>query len=162
MAIHVNWGLGFFRAWVIFSILTTIVVFGGSYDHVAKEFELARHEKAYLEFVSVLLPADCSQALGKEGEDYRRNSETNICWYPEAKFRSFYPEYKDVEILELTRRLYTKYSQPIHEGHPWKEMGELAAISAGISGVVFLIGASIYWVFAGFAKPRPPKQGFPL
>lgn len=159
----VNWKLGFLRAWVIFSVAVASVVIAGSYSRIAEEFRLASDSEEYAKSSILLLPLDCRQARGKDDEDYKKEQDgpwigyrsdpqLRLCWYKEPKLRTLYPEYKDVEAKQLSKSLYTKAGRPTREFHPWREVGELLAIIVGICGGVFLIGASIYWVLAGFAK----------
>jgi hypothetical protein len=164
MAFHVNWGLGFFRAWVIFSIVITALLVAESYSRIADEFRRERAANEDWGNIAVLmLPADCRQARGKDGEDYKReedgpwlqyrsNPEMRLCWYEEPKFRSLYPEYKDMETKELSRKLYAAAGRAVRDARPWREVGELAALIAGICGGVFLIGASVGWVLSGFTR----------
>lgn len=99
---------------------------------------------------STLLPVECSQARGQT-HDYR--VERGYCWYEMQKFRALYPEYADIDELELTRRIYEKaHLQPVQVAHPWSMLGSRASIAFGVPLAVLGIGFCLTWVIEGFLR----------
>jgi hypothetical protein len=158
-----NWGRGLFRFWLLFSALTIFVTMASSYERVREEFRVQSASKADWSAFLLLLPIDCRQARGKEGEDfkkeddgpwrqYRKNPELRLCWFEEPKLRQLYPEYKDIPEKELSQRLYESAELPIKVGRPWGVIIELIGMVVGICGSVFAIGYGLLWALSGFKK----------
>ena len=147
---------GTFRLWVILSVVFVIGVGAASYTNIYDEFRNA-YTDWNAEFVkyggSSLLPADCAKTRGTLGTDYTRNDD-GLCWYGFSKFRSLYPEYKDVSDRELSKRLYAKAGKPLVEFHPWIKL--LKVVSFAIAAPLFFLalGYALFWALAGF-KSQP-------
>ena len=108
-----NFGVGFFRIWIVASVLFATGVAVLSYDKIASEFERAGQDwsKAGI----LLVPVDCRDARGKVNVDYTPpegpwNAYTGSpqCWYRADVLRRLYPEYKDLPDDDLSDRLYKK------------------------------------------------------
>jgi hypothetical protein len=147
---------GTFRLWVVLSVLFVIGVAVVSYSDIRIEFR-----EAYTDWNAVatklggtnLVPADCDKARGMLETEYTRDAD-GVCWYEFSKFRSLYPEYKDVSNKELDRRLYEKAGKPLVEFHPWIKVAKTAGIAIGVPLGFLGLGWSLFWAFAGF-KSNP-------
>ncbi|MBB5327807.1 hypothetical protein [Tunturiibacter gelidoferens] len=150
---------GTFRLWVVLSVLFVIVVAAFSYDNIHTEFR-----NAYTDWNAVatklggenMVPADCEKARGTAGTDYNRNDD-GFCWYEFSKFRSLYPEYKDVNDKELDRRLYAKAGKPLVEFHPWQKLAKVVLFAVGVPLGFLALGYALFWAVAGF-RSQPSKQ----
>lgn len=151
---------GTFRLWVILSVLFVIGVAAASYSDIRTEFR-----DANTDWVAIaakyggyeLLPVDCSKATGVLGSDYTRNDD-GLCWYPYDKFRSLYPEYKDLSEHELSKRLYARAGKPVIELHPWRTVAKTAGIAIGVPLGALALGWSLFWAFAGFKSQHNPSN----
>src|SRR5262245_25453433 len=105
-----NWRRGLFRLWIVGTVLFVLAVAFVSYGEIKRQFE-PREETS--------VPVQCGLARGKAGTDYavkktakpgpwdayaERNPDAP-CWYAISKFRTFYPEYKDLTDTELIVKL---------------------------------------------------------
>jgi hypothetical protein len=147
---------GTFRLWVILSVLFLIGVAAVSYSDIHTEFRNA-YTDWNAEFAKYggysVVPADCEKARGTFGTDYTHNDD-GLCWYEFSKFRSLYPEYKDVSDKDLNIRLYAKAGKPLLEFHPWVKVLKTTAIAIGVPLVFLALGWSLFWALAGF-KSQP-------
>jgi hypothetical protein len=151
-----NFQRGFFRVWVILSILFVIAVAIVSYTDVSREFEWAS-----LDFSStstVMVPADCKLARGKAGTDYdtpdRWNGYAPHCWYQMPTFRRLFPEYGDLSDDVLTSKAYAKAGIELKPARPWRALGIALSIAFGVPLVVLALGAALGWAISGF-RPKP-------
>jgi hypothetical protein len=155
-----NWRRGLFRLWVVGATLFVITVLAISYDEFAKP--------------PFFVPVRCGEARGKLGTDYaikekgkpssQDHAKPNFfetCWYSLSKFRTFYPEYNDLEDGDLIRKLHANldlrtFDDLIAERvpQPWTTIGVWAIIAFGIPLAVLLLGASLVWAFSGFSAKR--------
>ena len=143
---------GTFRIWTVLSVLFMIGVVAASYSDIHTEFRNA-YTDWNAEFAKYggysLVPADCEKTRGTLGTDYTRNDD-GLCWYEFSKFRLLYPEYKDVNDQELSKRLYAKAGKPIVEFHPWIKVARTAGIALGVPVAFLLLGYALFWALAGF------------
>jgi hypothetical protein len=93
------------------------------------------------------IPLECGEARGSEA-DYR--ADGNTCWYSMTKFRTLYPEYRDLGDDDLARRLYQKAGTPLPTGHPWQMLGEKAVLAVGPPIGLVAVGWAVLWALAGF------------
>jgi hypothetical protein len=135
---------GLFRLWVLFAVLFIIVTGMLSYREVHQEFFWHDPPKEW----RPLLPVDCAQARGAEGPDYSKSED--LCWYETAKFQALYPEYRDLDERELSKRVYEKAGRPLKEMRPWRLMSERAGIALGVPLAVLILGWALLWAFSGF------------
>jgi hypothetical protein len=116
-----NWRRGLFRLWIVGTVLFLLAITVLSYSEIKQQFEeIALHN--YIEARrEVVVPQLCGNARGVAGTDYATQlrkegpgpwdtyAKPNFfdnCWYVMPKFRSLYPEYKDMSDKELSRKLY--------------------------------------------------------
>lgn len=154
-----NFRRGFFRIWVILSVLFVTSMAVVSYNEVSGEFE-----KASLDFSQVgilMLPVDCREARGKSGVDYdppdgpwNAYTATPNCWYKLPDFRRLYPEYRDLSETALSDKLYNKAEIVRTPARPWRALGVALAIALAVPLFVMIIGVALGWAFSGFrTKP---------
>jgi ABC-type glycerol-3-phosphate transport system permease component len=154
-----NFRRGFFRIWVVCSVLFIIMVSIFSYEKVSGEFE-----RASLDFsqVSILMvPVDYKEARGKSETDYSPpdrpwNTYTARpqCWYKLPDFRRLYPEYRDLSDDSLSDKLYDRAGIMRNPALPWRALGITVTIAIGAPLIVLLIGAALAWALSGFqSKP---------
>lgn len=155
---------GTFRLWVVLSVLFVIGVGAASYINVHDEFRNA-YTDWNAEFAKYggysVVPADCEKARGTVGTDYTRNDD-GLCWYEFSKFKALYPEYKDVNDRELSKRLYAKAGKPLVEFHPWHKLAKIVLFAIGVPLGFLALGYALFWAFAGFkSQPNanPPNGG---
>ena len=75
----------------------------------------------------------------------------HYCWYEMQKFRTLYPEYKDLQDYDLNVRLYAAAGQPLKQFRPWTMVMEQASVAFGIPLAVLVLGWALVWAFRGFA-----------
>jgi hypothetical protein len=151
---NMNVKKGTFRLWVVLSVFFVICVAVVSYSDIRIEFRNANTDWNAIatQFGGTnLVPADCEKARGTLERDYTRDAD-GVCWYEFSKFRSLYPEYKDVSDKELDRRLYEKAGKPLAEFHPWAKVSKTAGIAIGVPLGFLALGWSLFWAFAGFSS----------
>jgi hypothetical protein len=142
---------GTFRLWVVLSVLFIMAVGTIEFSCVRAEFQTAQKDAELSEKWgwSLLLPADCEKARGELGKDYERQKD-GLCWYDVPKFRALYPEYKDLKDSDLGDRLYAKVGIPVTKPHPWNTMAKVIGVAVGVPLAALLLGAALFWAFAGF------------
>jgi hypothetical protein len=151
-----NFRQGFFRIWVVGSVLFIGVVGVISYDKVSNEFN-----RAAMDFSSqgiLLLPVDCKEARGTAKVDYSPpegpwtayTPRANQCWYQIGALRRLYPEYKDLSEDAISDRLYKKAGIELDPARPWAMLGWAVLIALGIPASVLLLGAALGWALSGF------------
>jgi len=155
-----NFRRGFFRLWVLGSILFVIGVAVVSYDVVASEFRRAAEYKAWDEVGLILLPVHCKDARGTSGADYTGRdgpwsdySTEPKCMYKMADFRRLYPEYRDLSDNDLANKMYEKAGRPLkEEPQPWRMVGQAAAVAVIVPLTIFLLGWAVAWALSGFRR----------
>jgi hypothetical protein len=158
-----NFRQGFFRIWVVGSILFIGAVGVFSYDKVSGEFN-----RASLDFSNqgiLLVPVLCRDARGKVNVDYSPpegpwtdyTASAGICWYQIDVLRRFYPEYKDLSQDVVSDRLYKKAGMVLDPARPWGTLGWVLLIALGIPAFVLLLGMALGWALSGFFSTRPKQ-----
>ena len=139
-----NFRRGFFRLWLLFSILFVIGTTAVFFRDVMSEFE-----KAALVANSILMvPVACSDARGKAGTDYEvfdDPSKTSKCWYQVPKLRALFPEFKDLTDDQLSDRLYQKAGIQITPVSPWSLIMRAVSIAIGVPLLVLAVGSALGW-----------------
>ena len=154
---RMNLRRGLLRLWLVASVLFIIVAGVSVRPEVAAEFDAARRWAPFSG--ARLVPITCGAARGSLGVDYqtaldleqRTRKPVEVCWYPIPKFRVLYPEYNDLSDDDLTSQTYAKMEvSPWQPPTPWTFVAKTAAIVIGIPVAVLIVGAAIFWAFAGF------------
>jgi hypothetical protein len=148
-----NFRRGFFRLWLLFSILFVIGTAAVSYSDVKSEFEAAAVAAKNI----LMVPVACSDARGKAGTDYEvfeDPSKTNKCWYQVPKLRALFPEYKDLTDDQLSDRLYQKAGIQTTPIAPWTLVIRTVSIAIGVPLIVLAVGSALGWSLAGFSGAR--------
>ncbi len=152
-----NFRRGFFRLWLVFSILFVIGTAAVFFRDVKSEFEKAALT-AYVNANSILMvPVACSDARGKAGTDYEvfdDPSKTSKCWYQVPKLRVLFPEYKDLTDEQLSDRLYQKAGIQITPASPRSLVARAVSIAIGVPLIVLAVGSALGWSVAGFSGAR--------
>ena len=151
---------GFFRLWLVGSMLWVIGVAVVSYDLVASEFKRAAESKAWSEVGLMLLPVHCKDARGASGADYTGregpwsdHATEGKCMYKMADFRRLYPEYKDLSDNDLVHKAYDRANRTLQaDPDPWRMIGQAVAIAVIVPLTVLLFGWVVGWAFAGFHR----------
>ena len=148
-----NWRRGLFRLWIVGTVLFVLAVAFVSYNEIKRQFDETAVQHWAEANSELYVPQLCGDARGVAGVDYtERGQRETTCWYAMSKFRSLYPEYKDVSEKELSRKLYADLDIPIRDlPNPWATLGMWSAIAFGIPLAVLVLGASLVWAFSGFA-----------
>ena len=157
-----NFRQGFFRIWVVGSVLFVGVVSILGYQKVAAEFERTGRPDLS-SFGTLVVPVNCREARGKAKVDYDGpEGPWNIytaesqCWYKIGDLRRLYPEYKDLSDVVISNKLYKKANIAIEEpAAPWKTLGIMLLIALGVPVLALLFGAALAWALSGFAATRP-------
>lgn len=155
-----NFRRGFFRLWVLGSILFVIGVAATQYDLVASEFKRAKESKEWSEVGLILIPVHCKDARGVSNTDYTGRegpwndySTEGQCMYKMADFRRLYPEYKDLSDNDLVSKLYKLANRPLRDDpQPWWLLGQAVAMALIVPLVVLLFGSAIAWALSGFRR----------
>jgi hypothetical protein len=146
---------GFFRLWVVASVLFALGAGAIFFEPVRKEFE----RRAAQDWPgTAMIPVFCKETRGQDGVDYDstlklEEARTDLCWYQLPKFRKNWPEYADLNTTELSYRTYTRASLP-HSAPPapWSLIAFAASLALGIPLAALVLGSAFGWVFAGFKK----------
>ena len=158
-----NWRRGLFRLWIVGTVLFVLAVAFVSYNEIKRQFDETAVQHWAEANSELYVPQLCGDARGVADVDYSTErgqrdyfgDKPNVfatCWYAMSKFRSLYPEYKDVSEKELSRKLYADLDIPIRDlPNPWATLGMWSAIAFGIPLAVLVLGASLVWAFSGFA-----------
>lgn len=155
-----NLGRGFFRIWILGSVIFVGTVGVLSYEKVSGEFT-----KASLDFGSqgiLLVPVNCKEARGTAAVDYSPpdgpwtayNGRGDQCWYQVGALRRLYPEFKDLTDDAISDRLYKKAGIGLSLARPWEVLGWATLIALGIPASVLLLGVALGWAIAGFRTPE--------
>jgi hypothetical protein len=167
---------GFFRLWLVFSVLFVIATAVVFFPDVKSEFEKAAEWSPPPGEWSpppgdLLVPVECSADLrGKSGDDYEvlnYSDGRDRCWYEFPKFRVLYSEYKGLTDDELSDRLYKKAGIPTTTPRlykkatpatPWTSVLKAVGIAIGVPLIVLALGSAIGWSFAGFSGEQLKKK----
>jgi len=159
----VNFRQGFFRIWVVTSVLFAAAFGVFSYGQVTSEFERAGQDWSAFR----LIPVNCRDVRGEAGVDYKGNffgqfdDPPTPCWYKIDALRRLFPEYKDLSDDVVIRRLYQKAAIPIKEpAAPWKTLGIMLLIAFSVPVLWLLLGAAVAWAISGFAA-APGREPLP-
>jgi hypothetical protein len=153
---------GFFRLWLVLSILYVVVVGAMFFSDVNGEFAKARNPFYAADMLS--LPVLCKNARGKDGVDYQldgpwndyRQGKEKLCWYDEPKFRSLWPEYKDLTTSYLINVLYTRADMEAPKPvAPWALLLWVIGVALIPPSVILAIGSALGWAFVGFKQAAP-------
>jgi hypothetical protein len=155
-----NFRRGFFRVWLLCSSLFATAVLGLGYGKIHEQFVYEAADKEMEGLGVTVIPVHCRDARGKLNADYsapdgpwRDFSEKAECKYKLPDFRRLYPEYKDMDEDDLTRKMYEKAGITLlPKAHPWQSLGELLLMALGIPLAVLCFGWAVGWAFAGFRQ----------
>jgi hypothetical protein len=144
---------GFFRLWLVASMLFALGTGAIFFETVRKEFE----RRAAQDWPGTpMIPAFCKEMRGQDGVDYDstlklEDGREDLCWYTLPKFRKNYPEYDDLSTTELSYRTYTRAGLP-HDAPPapWNLIAFAASLAFGIPLAALVLGSAFGWAFAGF------------
>jgi hypothetical protein len=131
---------------------------------IRSEFKSA----ALQEHVRMLVPVPCSSEAirGAAGVDYETDREDQhgpwetyggksvpLCWYQVPKFRSFYPQYKDLTDDDLLKRSQEKVGIKTSESAtPWRMVAWVASLAIGVPLAALIVGAALFWAVIGFRR----------
>jgi hypothetical protein len=155
MGAKMKWRQGFFRLWIFGSALFVIAVAAVNYNEIKAQFNAIGLQKFEL------MPVLCAKARGLEGTDFQRVGEGDWdCFCPLSKFRTLYPEYKDLSDKDLSSKLYAKRGFPVHDlKNPWITVLTDIGFALGIPLIVLILGAALAWVFSGFKASAGTAPG---
>jgi hypothetical protein len=171
-----NWRRGLFRLWIAGVTLFLIAATSISSSGINKQFHVVLQEHTV--GGELLVPQLCFNARGVAGVDYstregrspgpwdvsKKPNPFDNCWYAMSKFRSLYPEFKDLSDNELTRKLYADHGVPTRDlPNLWETLGTVSGIAVRIPLVVLILGTSLVWAFLGFrphtgSSHEPPRR----
>jgi hypothetical protein len=157
---------GFFRLWVLGSILFVLAVASVAYSEIKAQFD-AVAVVTWAEQNSVLLiPQLCGNARGVAGIDYPTKEGQNPgpwdayanpnpfdnCWYAISNFRLLYPEFNNLSDKDLSSKLYVDHGIPIRDlPNPWITLVSWAGIAFMIPLAALILGGALGWALKGFA-----------
>jgi len=141
-----NWRRGFFRLWLLASLIFIVAVAIVAWRDIDLQFEnpdLPGVVGATTKFI----PARCDQARGVMGKDFRSGAASpGICWYDVASFKSRYPEYDRLSNSDLEAQQYAAAGR----ARPTARLLNWVAIAFCVPFLTLMFGAAIGWAFAGF------------
>lgn len=163
-----NFRKGFFRIWVVGSILFAGAIAVLSYDSVRSEFEKAGQDWASQGIL--LVPVNCRDVRGKANVDYTPpegpwNAYTNEaqCWYRIDVLRRLYPEYNDLSDDHVSDKLYKEAGIVTNPAKPWSTLTRAVMLAAGIPAFLLVLGAALGWALSGFSsRPKQKSDRRPL
>jgi hypothetical protein len=149
---------GFFRLWVLGSVLFVIGVAVTHYDLVASEFKRAKERKEWSEVGLILIPIHCKDARGNSNTDYTGRegpwsdySKEGQCMYKIGDFRRLYPEYNNLSDNDLANQLYERAGRPLNaEPEPWHFVAWAVAIGIAFPLITLIFGWAVAWALSGF------------
>ncbi|MGR9413693.1 hypothetical protein [Rhizobium leguminosarum] len=153
---------GLFRLWLVLSIMFAGAVGIVTVPGIIADFRSASLQKS-MSNDTLMVPIICDQARGTLKTDYSpEGSQTDVnpfdtCWYELPKFRTLYPEYKDLTDDDLSDRLYEKLNLPINHNpapQPWLTLARAIAFAVGGPLSVLVIGGAFVWAFSGFSRSK--------
>ena len=149
-----NFQRGFFRLWLVLSILFVLGTAAVFYRDVRSGLEIAVTTWPG----HFLVPVPCSGARGKAGTDYEVFDDPSTpikCWYQIPKFRALFPEYKDLTDDQLSDRLYQKAGiQKTPRTSPWTLIMRAVSLAIGVPLIVLAAGSALGRSFVGFSGSR--------
>lgn len=154
--LYMNIKRGLFRIWLVCSIFFVIGNIAFSYSFIRSEFV---RDRMFREG-GVLIPVKCGQARGELKTDYKLSEwkseklSYDSCWYSMGKFRTLFPEYRDLDDLDLIGKTYDAAGEAVYIPEPWQSLQQRAAIALGFPLGIFIIGFAFVWAFSGFARPK--------
>ena len=156
---------GLFRLWAIFTVVFAGIVLVISADSLHREFKKVYSPSPWKDLAVLLVPTDCNTARGKKptaeefldppatfpkNADYTTEKDNPYCWYELPKFRTLYPEYKDLSDDELSDKLYAKAGLPTEHPHPWSLLGNTLLFALGPPILLLVFGRALLWAISGF------------
>jgi hypothetical protein len=140
-----NWRRGFFRLWLLASLMFIVavaVVASRDIDPQFENLDLPGLIAAPVKFV----PARCDQARGVMGKDFRSGTTPGICWYELASYRPRYPEYDRLSNGDLEAQQYAAAGR----ARPAARMLNWLGIAFAGPFLALMLGTALGWAFAGF------------
>ncbi len=155
---------GFFRLWVLGSILFVMAIAYTSYGEIKAQFNDVATMKWAEQNIVFLVPHLCGDARGIAGRDYStregqpgpwdvyaKPNPFDDCWYEIPKFRQLYPEFGNQSDKELSSKLYADAGRPIRDlPNPWTTLTSWIGIAVTIPLAALILGAGLGWAFKGF------------
>jgi hypothetical protein len=145
---------GLFRLWLICS-----VAWVATFSYIGYQEFRAVRDAWHAPSWEVLLPTDCSVARGVQGTDFENHE--GHCWYSMPKFRTFFPEYRDLSDDDLANKLYTRLGVLPVDRSGFKELRQAGLIAVGVPLVVLVLGWALIWAISGFRGPLSPGAAPP-
>ena len=154
-----NIGRGLFRVWLVCAVLFVVGALGFMFSDLMQEFRRASfYHGSPSKDVIPLVPVRCDEARGVEWTDFNKLTPlAPHCWYELPKFRTHFPEYRDLSDKERSDRLYEEQGnkiEPLREPAPWALVLQTTSLAIGIPLAVLAIGAAFFWALAGFVSGR--------
>jgi hypothetical protein len=163
---------GFFRLWILVSILYAILVALSQFDTIQAEFRKAAAVNNARERIAAMafnVPIPCELARGTIGidfttspadtpnrfEKYKVQEPNSFCYYSLPKIRLLYPEYNDMADGVLQEKLTTLRRENSNSGldiNPWAHVASLLAWIVSVPVILLLLGLGIGWVWNGFRR----------
>jgi hypothetical protein len=147
-----NWGRGFFRLWLLASmifIVAVAVVASRDIDSQFENLDLPGVVGPTAKFV----PARCDQARGVMGKDFKPGTASpGVCWYELSSFRPRYPEYDRLSNSDLEAQQYAAAGR----ARPAARLLNWLAIAIGVPFFTLILGTAMGWALAGFRSEAGP------
>ena len=162
-----NWRRGLFRLWIVGAALFVFAITFISYSDIKEQFDVASEPEVTSSFIAEfrqrypefnnLTDDQLSDAVYKKfysdmpREQFEKKVSEKIAASKKiVKFRGqlhgFPADATDEQIATALKSTITM---------PWATLEMWASIAFGIPLAVLIIGASLVWVFSGFAAKRP-------
>ncbi len=142
---------GFWRLWLISTVLIVTIVFSVNYGTIEKEFDKQAMFQELIADGSVGVPVLCADArkrqMGKEKIIFKAPGGRESCYYPFSKVRAFWPEYNNRADIDLVEELFHEAGDYIFRGQPLMAALRLLALGLALPLVALAFG----WAAAGFA-----------
>jgi hypothetical protein len=168
---------GFFRLWIVSSVLFVGSLTFSCYDEVYSEFRRSYASTHPPDGFILEVPIDCKEARGKRpsadqflaryqpgempspnpfdqfdppGADFSVHANEANCWYLISKFRDLYPEYKNLSDSALAETMYEKAGIPLKHFAPWTVLFHKLLFALGVPLAALAVGAALFWAVHGF------------
>lgn len=143
---------GFWRIWMVSTVLIMAFVFAQGYSAIESEFDQQARVQELLADGGLGVPVPCDEAvkrqMGKENLAHRSAlNDKKSCYYPFSKVRTFWPEYAARPDVELMEDLYDDAGDFLARGEPLLMVLRLLALGLALPLVALAFG----WAAAGFA-----------